>query len=594
MSEEHPAPMFVAALPASRIGKIVLFVTGLLVFTLVVARAAVMPLVHDEAASLFWYVDRAEFLPYRSLWDANNHYLSSAIGILSTKLFGLHLWSIRLFSVIAFVIYAWAIARIVQNIDRHLVRWCTWFALILCPFVIDFFSLFRGYGPMLAFWMLAIERLVVFDRERSARSLAQVCICIGLANASVLSVLPASVILLVVVFLAQIGRTGIRTRFRIGKMWPLMIGAAVVLVGSVLSWELSRRGLLYHGSTEGLIDVTIRPLVRLLFGTDLSVVTWLIISIGVAAGISALRSSSWLRRTIAIVFIGDLLLRIPMALLLDVNYPEDRAAIHLVPIFILLTGWMIDRLHKTAGKLEFAALLLTILPISTISQFKFTQTFLWPEQSVPVEWLQEIAAENEHLNRPLILGNYHQLSLSVPYMARIYGIDLPLAETDDFPNVPTDIKILDDRFNEALGDQRILDENDRLVLTRSILTLTPIAEYRPEISRQEAITVLLNTEELVAAKGGFVEVECVLDCGEKLADIQFVILHRSEPVPKYEFARTPRLVKPYWHGETFKMMKWVSPELVEPRLVLWDPRGVGCKMTDLVIRIHRLDAAPRR
>ena len=46
----------------------------------VVLRAALVPWVHDECASLFWFVERGEFLPWKAHWDANNHVLSSAIG----------------------------------------------------------------------------------------------------------------------------------------------------------------------------------------------------------------------------------------------------------------------------------------------------------------------------------------------------------------------------------------------------------------------------------------------------------------------------------------------------------------------------------
>lgn len=575
-----------SSLISARSDRYVLPVIGLLLLAGVAIRAALMPLVHDEAASLFWYVDRNEFLPYLSLWDANNHYLNSAFGIFVTKLFGEHLLSIRLLSVLAYSGFIWAAYRCVLTINGSLIRWCVLVALVLCPFVIDLFSLFRGYGPMLAFWMLALERMVAFERSGDRRTIFWMWVFILLANASVLTILPVSLLLFVSVLKPML-RSSSNEMAKWSRFGIAIMAASGLSIGLLLSWELKRRGLLYHGSTEGLIKVTVMPLVELLFGSDDRWSVGIVMLAGGMAAISAIRSSSWSRKVCGTLFLGDLLLRIPAAIFFDVNYPEDRAAVHLVPLFILLVGWMLDGTDRSFIKVRSVALVLLILPLRSLLSIDPLHTSLWPEQAVPVEWLRTISDEQKKLSRPLVLGTYHQLQLNVPYLARIHGIDLPLAETEDFPHAPADMYIVDHRYRDHFMDDEILLENEHLSLVRRPLDLELIAEHRPEMQGSAAIFEMLNERQLSDAKGAFLEISCIIDCSERLADIHFIVLHGDEPVPKYENGRSPRLIRPYWHNERSVVMKWMGPQIVKPHLVLWDPLSVQCDVDELRIRVYR-------
>ena len=58
------------------------------VFVYVALRALLVPMVHDECASVVWYAQPVEWLPYDAHWDANNHFLSSGLGALCYRVFG--------------------------------------------------------------------------------------------------------------------------------------------------------------------------------------------------------------------------------------------------------------------------------------------------------------------------------------------------------------------------------------------------------------------------------------------------------------------------------------------------------------------------
>jgi hypothetical protein len=64
--------------------KAILFSVGLLLFAFIIARAICVPMIGDELGTFYWYIQQGEFLPYKAHWDANNHLVNSALGIVFT------------------------------------------------------------------------------------------------------------------------------------------------------------------------------------------------------------------------------------------------------------------------------------------------------------------------------------------------------------------------------------------------------------------------------------------------------------------------------------------------------------------------------
>lgn len=69
--------------PISRIERIIYFILFILLWAYLWLRAIYVPLVHDEIATFYHYIQTGRFLPYLSHWDANNHFLNSALTWLS-------------------------------------------------------------------------------------------------------------------------------------------------------------------------------------------------------------------------------------------------------------------------------------------------------------------------------------------------------------------------------------------------------------------------------------------------------------------------------------------------------------------------------
>lgn len=92
--------------------------------------------------------------------SANNHILHSLFMKWSVSLFGWHEWSIRLPNLLAFGVYYGAALRITKRItSQSYLQLAGVFILCSAPFVLDFFSLARGYGIATAFGLFSFAAL---------------------------------------------------------------------------------------------------------------------------------------------------------------------------------------------------------------------------------------------------------------------------------------------------------------------------------------------------------------------------------------------------------------------------------------------------
>jgi len=128
----------------------------LLVYAYVVYRACVISFTHDEALTYTLLTG-----DWMMLHNANNHPLNSLLAKLSSLLFGYGEPALRLPNVLAFGVYGYFTYRLILLL-RSPIAVGVAFGLLICnPFVLDFFSLCRGYGlgmaAALAAWVFFLE-----------------------------------------------------------------------------------------------------------------------------------------------------------------------------------------------------------------------------------------------------------------------------------------------------------------------------------------------------------------------------------------------------------------------------------------------------
>jgi hypothetical protein len=148
-------------------------------------RAVTLSMTHDESAT-WLYVHEQSILP--SLFNplawgtANNHYLNSLFLKAGINLFGDGELQNRYHSVFSFLLYGyWGIQLIQRLYHSSIAKSIALFFIFFNPYLLDFFSLARGYAGATSMLMGGIFFLVSYLDKKRAKDLIflYVCLIIG-------------------------------------------------------------------------------------------------------------------------------------------------------------------------------------------------------------------------------------------------------------------------------------------------------------------------------------------------------------------------------------------------------------------------------
>jgi len=144
-----------------------LFLTGLLLFSYVAYRAVHLSFTHDESLTYIYGIRPGLASILANSFDkANNHFLNTLLGHLSSILFGVTELSLRLPNVIAGLLYLTGAGFIARMFKPWSFRLGSFLLLTINPFLLDFFSLSSGYGLAAGFPMLSLFFLLLFIEKK--------------------------------------------------------------------------------------------------------------------------------------------------------------------------------------------------------------------------------------------------------------------------------------------------------------------------------------------------------------------------------------------------------------------------------------------
>lgn len=575
-----------------RADRVLFLVLATAVFAYVIVRAWLVPMAHDECASVLWFVRPGTWLPWQAHWDANNHYLSSSIAVLSTRLFGEAPWTLRIGSLLAFPVYTWAVWRLGAHVRSRVPRHCMWAALLLCPYLLDFFSLFRGYGIEMAGWLVALDGVLRYARSGATRHLTQALAGMLFATAAIVALVPAWV--LVLVFLVVL-MWGVLPPLSRGSRWAqttlwLVLGAFPLYGACQLALALKDRGLLYHGSTDGFFKVTVTSLGRYVLGND-TVAVGVLVSVvllgcGALAVREVVRQRTWrdpLLLTTALLW-GEVLARSVMARAFTVNYPEDRAALHLVPVAVVAVALAADRMAARNPRMAWTATLLWVLPLRSLMTANVDHTLAWPEQAVPERFMARAQDHAGRVSHALLVGGQHQLALAWPMNAHWLDQAVPPMQVNGFPEGLHDLRIVDERYlQQALHGYHAIDsasgpglwllERDQPLRMEPLVTL-----HAPERSAREEFSELAHVpDSLLRGTPVQLVVDVPLTLPSPSPDVRLVLeVNDANGNKLFYDALAPLALRPAWYGERLWQV-WRPPALPDARravIYFHNPGGV--------------------
>ncbi|MFN6117833.1 MAG: ArnT family glycosyltransferase [Flavobacteriales bacterium] len=420
-------------------------------FFYVCLRAVHVPFTHDEAVSFFQYARTGAFQPGFAHWDAGNHLLSSAFGHLAYLGFGMSPGAIRTGSVLCYLLYAFYVWRVRSWALNALVRNVIGITLLLTPFLLDFFSLFRGYGPSLAFALMGMYHLVRYSVQRTRPHLVWGVIAFSLAGLASLNIL-----------LFWMQALGLFALFAVIHVVPLRTKAMHLSILALLGlpplgysiWygeELKLRNMLYYGSDEGLVKGTLASLSRLVLGSD----PWpLLVSIGLLMVLAmtvafaslnkgAAQDERWMPlRILALCLLGELVGRTLLWELKGVLYPIDRTASHLVLFSLLLFALALDRMAMRTSIIGYAVLVLLVLPMRTMKGLNLERTVLWPEEHFDETLFAAFDERRSRSERPLLVSGWNQYDIPWLYARELAHPELAPVTTEGYPLPQADLVLL--------------------------------------------------------------------------------------------------------------------------------------------------------
>ncbi|MBL0046007.1 MAG: hypothetical protein IPP33_16905 [Flavobacteriales bacterium] len=460
------------------------------------------------------------------------------MAVFMCKLFGEQNLVVRSGSVFAFALYTWGAWRTGEHVRDRLVRWCFWCALLACPFLLDLFSLFRGYAIEMAGWLVAIDAVIRYSSSHASKHLLTGLLGLVLANAAIVALVPAwgVVLLLLVLLLITHWKHLSNTQRTQQCVAMITLGLLPMWYAAGIALELKRQGLLYYGSTDGFMAVTVSTLCQYVLGSAqvliVASVTGIICVSTIINLVQAKQTKNWTSAAmiICILLWADVIMRIAMAAMLGVNFPEDRAGIHFVPLVLLCVAFTADTLAQQRALWRWASVILLALPVRTIITANLDHTLLWPEQSVPLRFVDRVLALQAASARPFLIGGHHQLALAWPMNASLHGVSVPSLQTARFPEGDHDLRIVDSRFllKASIGFHAIDSSRGPglwLLQRNTPLIISPVSNFHTPalVSTDEFVELAHLPDPLIRSEKLMIDLRMTLGTDPVSPDVLLVV-----------------------------------------------------------------------
>lgn len=443
---------------------------GLFFFVYIVIRAAVIPITCDEANTCltFSVTSVRDIVTYHDPVP-NNHILNTLLIKGLTEIFGMHVFVARLPNVLAFLLYFFVLFSWLRAINPYPLFVLAGIVIFCCnPYLIDFFSLARGYALSIACMITSAWLAWRWLGTRSLRLLTASLVWAALgvyANFTILNYYAALVVVLTLVILQG---ERISTFRRKAFLRILCVSGLLALCIFYPLYRIASTRQLVYWHSNGFYADSMQTLIHdsqyaLRYGpvTD-STFTFLFTAcmmlIAVAAVIRLVRVRFRLAdapfAVMCMLVFGTALANIAQCVLLKVPYVDNRTALFYYPLAMIALIFFLQWLFTLSVPLTVAVSVLLVLfgTQHMIRAADFTQCHDW--------WYDRddtrVLADLDHLGKPLQLDAYWIFYPSLHfYLATASHPDIRLRDYHQAldPDSPCDYYYLNATDTAALQGQ---------------------------------------------------------------------------------------------------------------------------------------------
>jgi hypothetical protein len=246
------------------------------------------------------------------------------------------------------------------------------------------------------------------------------------------------------------------------------------------SFQIRQVAGFYYGASTGFLPVTVKSLSTMISGhfhffielLAVSAFTIAILLTFYQSMIKNIRSPLIDRYSL---FTGILMINWIGVLLLNyifrVNYQEDRAAMHIIPIYYGMVFFGIDRLFPVLKRYAILLILpFLIIPAFSIRQVSLVKSVYGNSLQVPVNYFQYINNESHVKDYPPVVSSYQARRQVWAFMNFRSGGTLNPLFSNDFPDKSADFIIHELPLPESLTgyfEPVLTDRNTQTALLRN-------------------------------------------------------------------------------------------------------------------------------
>lgn len=451
-------------------------VTSISIFLLVslylAIRAFLVPLVHDEAATFFHYIQKGEFLPPHAHWDANNHLLNSLLSYFSYLLFGSSEFSLRLSNLIFFPIFFFFVYRISNLLRNPILKWTFFSTFIFAHNFIEYFALSRGYGMSMALLFASIYYVFQVLKKGELKYYILSTLLISLAISANLTLVNSGILISSILgFHIVLNHKESKVHHSIKAIIIILVSGIIpIIMAGKLLLQFKAKGLLYYGTLEGFWELTVRSLVKLIIGQEswmaeviiaffsIAIVVLFLYQIFKSPSLKALWKAEFI---FFYLLIGNFAAVMIMSYLLQVNFPEDRTGLYFFPFFMGSLIFLLDSVWERMNHYMRPLLLLSFLffPIHFLMSLNISHSSFWKMELIPQRFYDTILEDKNINGENPSIGAYQIRTLCFAYQNYSHGGELNQIQSSQYPELISDYQIVDlSKHEEWLEYYELIDE----------------------------------------------------------------------------------------------------------------------------------------
>jgi len=421
-----------------------------------ILRAYLVPVLHDEIATYWFYINPGNYIPFTFKIDsgaANNHVLNSLLTRFIYLIFGYTPIVLRLANLLFVPVYCFYTYKIAYALKNKYLALLFWFCLLSIYPIVEFLALCRGYGMSFALLLGCLWYLIkAMQTGKAIDYFLSLLFLTGSvsANLSLISTALMIIILLMVnVFI--INNMIINKIFRLCII--LFTGIFPVVFFAVYSFALQKEGALYYGQNDSFWVQSVNTLLKACFDNQSHLlrlvifIYFVLILIMLAKYLSKHFSITIFRHAVLIfplLLAGNIMAVFLLNYFFNVNFPEDRSEFYFYYFFVGSVFFLIDKFAQDYNYRRIAWIVLPfiLIPFHFACESNFTYVAVYKYNRVPYRFYEKIRERSESMPEVATLGSYGQRILVLAYQNYLDKGNVGISHVSDYPSLVPDLQVV--------------------------------------------------------------------------------------------------------------------------------------------------------